>query len=177
VGNSSRVLLRQRSDEDFDSLAALPSALFDMVIPIAAASGSVFAVESSTYSFVELAATGAQLRRFARPEAPRVPLSDSVRRSLARWTVQISATGGRDLIPKYLPAVFTAAQRRTGSFVVAVASAVDSALVEELDRDGVPLLTFTPESLPLPVGLTDHGVITIREDANATIVERHRWRD
>lgn len=174
-GSSSRVLLHQSSKDNFDSLTALPTALLNVVIPFAGLSGRVYAVESSTYKFIELTSTGAQVRRFARPEAPRIPLPDSVRRSLARWTVRISAAGTQDLIPKYLPAVFMAAQRHTGSFVVAIASAVDSVLIEELDQNGVPLHTFTRHPLPIPVGLSDHGIITIREDVNATIVERQRW--
>jgi hypothetical protein len=175
VGSPSRILLQRRSNDAFDSLAAVPSSMFNVVIPVAGSAGSLFAVESSTYNFVELASNGAQVRQFARPDAPRVPLPDAVRRSLARWAVRIPATGNRELIPKYLPAVFMITRRQTGSFVAAIASAVDSVLIEELDRDGVPLHTFTRQPLPIPVGLTDHGLVTIREDVDATTIERHRW--
>lgn len=175
-GEAGRVLLRDNARGTFDTLATIPAALFDIVLPVSVRSGNVLALESSSYGFTELDSSGGVVRRFERREPPRVPLSDSLRRSLVRLAVQASAPGGpRRAIPKYLPAAFAAIERPGGSFVVAIMTAIDSVLLEELDADGKPLWTLTPEALPLPIGLTPHGVITLREEVNATIVERRHW--
>jgi hypothetical protein len=151
-----------------------PSNVFDLLLPLVRPDGSITALAASEYEFAELPLAGGKIRRFIRHDPPRFALEPEERAAIQRYLTSTPASNRPEYQPPvYIPAVAHAHPRSSGTFLVAVATGVDSVFVEEVDSGGRALRTFLRPGVPLPVGLFDDGIVVLREEAQRTLVERY----
>jgi hypothetical protein len=151
-----------------------PSNVFDILIPLVKADGSIAALSSNDYEFSDLTPSGRQTRRFTRLNPPRFALDPTERAALQRYLESSPASRLPEYAPPvYIPAVAHAYARSTGTFLVAVAAGGDNVFVEEIAQDGSPMRTFMEQGVPLPVGFSDNAIVLLREEAQRTVVERY----
>ena len=100
-----------------------PSNVFDILIPLVKADGSIAALSSYDYEFSDLTPSGRQTRRFTRLNPPRFALDPTERAALLRYLESSPASRRPEYAPPvYIPAVAHAYARSTGTFLVAVAA-------------------------------------------------------
>ena len=170
-----RYVLLLNADGALDTLYVIESELFGVLVPVASTRDRLLVLQSEPYRLTLLQRGAAH--HFARTNAERVPLPDSLRRSLSRYLAYLPADRSPFAIPSYLPQALAATETRSGHFVVAEVAAIDSVWIEELDATASPVHTLVTAPIALPVGLTRFGLLTIREDASTTTVLRHSFPD
>lgn len=169
--NSRWLLLRYDHHGAADTIYIREGSTFDFVIPVVADGNRVYAFNSATYRVDELSADGLGAH-FVRGNPPRVPIPDSVRRSLNRYMSKVPGRSTAGL--RYVPIVVHAASLPAGRFAVAISTSLDKVMVEEIDSMGRPHATLV-ESAQLPIALVRGGMLSLVEETNRTIVQRQRF--
>lgn len=167
---SKWLLLRYGGGTTPDTIYSRAGDAFDFAIPVIGDNGRVFVFNSTTYEIEELGDSGV-IRLFGRPNPPRVPIPDAAHRRLDHY---LADSPIRESVLHYVPVVAQAAALSGGQFAVAMSASLDDVIVEEIDSLGHAVATRAGP-VSLPIAIMKGSLLTLREDANQTIIERRRF--